>query len=53
MMEAKLIVATIAPHFHLALAPEQVVEPQRVFTLRAKYGMKMIATERKSEPVLA
>ncbi len=53
MMEAKLIVATIAPHFHLALAPTQQVTPQRVFTLRAKYGMKMIAAEREKTPILA
>ncbi len=53
MMEAKLVVATIAPHFRLALAPDQVVAPQRVFTLRAKYGMRMIATERQREAVLA
>jgi cytochrome P450 len=53
MMEAKLIVATIAPHFHLSLAPGQQVAPQRVFTLRSKYGMKMIATEREREAELA
>ena len=52
MMEAKLVIATIAPHFHLALAPDQQVAPQRVFTLRAKYRMRMIATERKQEAVL-
>jgi cytochrome P450 len=53
MMEAKLIVATLAPRFHLALAPDQVVAPQRVFVLRAKYGMRMIPTARKREAVLA
>jgi cytochrome P450 len=53
MMEAKLIVATIAPRFHLALAPDQQVAPQRVFTLRATYGMRMIATEREGEKALA
>ena len=53
MMEARLVMATIAPHFRLALAPDQQVAPQRVFTLRAKYGMRMIATERKREAVLA
>ncbi|MEP7291896.1 MAG: cytochrome P450 [Chloroflexota bacterium] len=56
MMEAKLIVATIAPHFRLELAPDQVVKPQRVFTLRSKYGMRMFATERErasEAPVMA
>lgn len=53
MMEAKLIVATIARQFRLALAPDQQVAPQRVFTLRAKYGMRMIASERQTEAVLA
>jgi cytochrome P450 len=53
MMEAKLILATIAPRFHFALAPGQQVAPQRVFTLRSKYGMKMIATQREHERVLA
>jgi len=52
-MEARLILATILPHFHLALAPDQQVAPERVFTLRAKYGMRMVATERKPEAVLA
>jgi cytochrome P450 len=50
MMEARLIIATLLPHFHLTLAPDQKVAPQRVFTLRAKYGMRMIATERVYEP---
>ena len=53
MMEARLIIATIAPRFRLALAPDQQVAPQRVFTLRAKYGMRMIATEREKVAVLA
>ncbi|MCC6803726.1 MAG: cytochrome P450 [Anaerolineae bacterium] len=53
MMEAKLIVATIARRFHLALAADQQVKPERVFTLRSKYGMRMIATERVREPAPA
>ena len=47
MMEAKLLVATIAPRFQLSLAPGQVVQPERVFTLRPKYGMNMVATQRE------
>lgn len=53
MMEAKLILATIAPRFRFALAPGQQVAPKRVFTLRSAYGMKMIATEREREAVFA
>ncbi|MFN8373431.1 MAG: cytochrome P450 [Anaerolineae bacterium] len=54
MMEAKLILATLAPHFHLSLAPGHVVKPERVFTLRPKYGMRMVATAREqtAEPTL-
>lgn len=51
MMEARLILATIAQHFTLDVAPGHKVVPERVFTLRPKYGMKMIA--RKREPVPA
>lgn len=51
MMEARLLLATITQRFTLALAPGQQVEPDRVFTLRPKYGMNMVATAR--ETVLA
>jgi cytochrome P450 len=47
MMEAKLILATLAPRFRFALAPGQVVKPERVFTLRPKYGMRMVVAERE------
>jgi len=46
LMEAKLVVATIAQRFDLALAPGQRVAPECVFTLRAKHGVRMIATAR-------
>ncbi|MBC7869560.1 MAG: cytochrome P450, partial [Chitinophagaceae bacterium] len=48
MMEAKLVLATIAPRFSLRLAPGQRVQPDRVFTLRPKYGMKMVVAARES-----
>jgi cytochrome P450 len=47
MMEATLLLATIAQRWTLRLAPGQVVEPQRKFTIRPKYGMKMIAEPRQ------
>ena len=45
-MELVLVVATIAQHWRLALEPGHPVETQPVVTLRAKHGMKMIATRR-------
>jgi cytochrome P450 len=50
MMEARLILATVAQQYRLKLAPGHQVAPQRVFTLRPKHGMKMIAVRR--EPAL-
>ncbi|GEM_PF-2277976 len=51
MLEAKLALATIAQRFTLTLDPGQAVEPERSFTLRPKYGMRMMARERV--PVMA
>jgi cytochrome P450 len=48
MMEARLLLATILPQFRLALAPGQQVAPERVFTLRPRYGMKMVAHAREA-----
>jgi cytochrome P450 len=48
MMEARLILATMAQKLRLSLKPGLVVEPQRVFTLRPKYGMKMIVKARET-----
>ncbi|MBK8029277.1 MAG: cytochrome P450 [Chloroflexi bacterium] len=53
MMEARLVLATIAQKYSLALAPGHPVIPQRVFTLRAKHGVKMVAHQREAIPVLA
>ncbi len=50
MMEARLVLATLAQRFRLTLAPEQIVAPKRVFTLRPRYGMKMIAHVRQPIP---
>lgn len=41
MMEAHLIVATIAQQFALELAPDQEVVPNPQVTLSSKFGMKM------------
>lgn len=53
MMEATLALATIAQRFHLDLVPGHVVEPMRVFTLRPKYGIRMIARLRQAMHELA
>jgi cytochrome P450 len=50
MMEARLVLATLAQRFRLTLAPEQIVAPERVFTLRPRYGMKMIVHVRQPIP---
>jgi cytochrome P450 len=46
MTEGVLILATLAQRFRLLLAPGHRVEPQALFTLRAKYGMWMELTAR-------
>jgi cytochrome P450 len=50
MMEARLVLATLAQRFRLTLAPDQIVAPTRVFTLRPRYGMRMIAHQRQPVP---
>ncbi len=50
MMEARLVLATLAQRFRLTLAPGQVVAPNRVFTLRPRHGMQMIAHVRQPIP---
>jgi cytochrome P450 len=46
LMEAVLILATIARRFRLALAPGHPVEPWATMTLRPRYGMQMVVTAR-------
>lgn len=46
MMEAVLILATIAQKFRFKLVPGQTVIPWPAFTLRPKYGMKMLLVKR-------
>lgn len=42
MMNAKLILSTLASRYRLKLAPGHIVEPQQVFALHARYGIKMV-----------
>ena len=46
MMEAQLILATIAQSYQLRMVPGHPVEPQLLVTLRPKYGLKMTLHER-------
>jgi cytochrome P450 len=46
MMEAQLILATIAQSYHLRMVPGHPVEPQLLVTLRPKYGLRMTIHER-------
>ncbi len=41
LMEAMLMVATIAQRFDLELVPNQCIEPQPSITMRPRYGMQM------------
>jgi cytochrome P450 len=53
MMEAHLILATIAQRFRLALDPNQEIELNPLITLSPKYGLKMRVIKReKLEPVV-
>jgi cytochrome P450 len=48
MMEAHLILATIARRFRLELDPTQEIELNPMITLSPKYGLKMRVVERES-----
>ena len=47
-MELILIVATIAQQWTLQLVPDHPVVPQPLVTLRAKHGMRMTLSKRRS-----
>jgi cytochrome P450 len=48
MMEATLLLATIAQHFQFRAAPGHVVTPTPSFTLRPKHGIRMRLEKRAS-----
>jgi cytochrome P450 len=52
MMEARLILATIAQSYSLSLKKGFSTEPLRAFTLRPSNGMKMVAHIRELVPAL-
>ncbi len=45
-MEGALLIATIARQWRMRLVPGQRVEPKPMITLRPKYGMRMVVSER-------
>jgi cytochrome P450 len=47
-MEAVLVLATVAQRWRLSCLPGQRIVPQPLATLRARYGIKMRATSRRS-----
>lgn len=46
-MEGILLLATLAQHWQLRLAPDQVIALRLVITLRPKHGMRMKFSRRK------
>lgn len=50
MMEAQLMLATIAQRYRLRLAPGQVVVPEPLLTLRPKGGLRLRAEARLPHP---
>ena len=46
LMEAQLLLVTIAQRFQMRLDPDQVIEPLPLITLRSKYGLKMEVVRR-------
>lgn len=51
LMEAQLILATIAQRYQLRLVRGHPVEPQMLVTLRPKYGLRMTLHEREKRVV--
>lgn len=49
MMEAQLLLATLASHWEFSLAPNQSVTPEPLITLRPKNGLPMTLTHRQPE----
>lgn len=52
-MEAVLVLATLLQRFQFRLAPGQIVEPEPLITLRARYGMRMRICDRRLQRTAA
>lgn len=53
LLEAHLIVATLAQRFRLRLLPGHRVEPRPLITLRPRFGMPMLIERRVASPAMA
>lgn len=51
MLEARLLLATIAQRFKLSLVEGHPIVPELLFTIRPKYGVQVVAKVR--QPALA
>lgn len=49
MMEARLILSSVAQRYRPVLAPGHVVEPEPLVTLRPRHGMRMLLQERQPQ----
>ena len=49
LMEATLLVGTIAQRYRFTLAPDHRVEPHAALTLRPRYGMRMVLHQRQEK----
>lgn len=50
MMEAALLLATIAQRYRLTLEPGQTIEPEALITLRPRYGIRVRTQARQAAP---
>jgi len=50
LMEAQLVLATLAQRYSFALATNQVIEPLASITLRPRHGLRVTAHVRSVEP---
>jgi cytochrome P450 len=47
MLEARLVLATVAQRYHMDLVPGQQITPVEQVTLRPKHGISMHLTARR------
>jgi cytochrome P450 len=50
LMEATLILATLTQHYEFSLVPNQQIDLEPLITLRARHGIRMTVTQRKTMP---
>lgn len=50
LLEVTVVLSMVLRRFHLALVPEQKIQPTGSFTLRPKFGLKMLLDQRTTAP---